>query len=62
MRLLRKILRLDLAALLPPETEEGGLVAAHDDAGVRAADECSPVSAILRHVGHRNALHIHCRF
>ena len=31
--------RLDLAALLTPEAEEGGLVIPHNDAGVRAADE-----------------------
>ena len=34
-----EVLRLDLAPLLPPEPEEGGLIIAHDDPGVRAADE-----------------------
>jgi hypothetical protein len=34
-----EVLRLDLAALFPPETEEGGLVVAHDYASVRATDE-----------------------
>jgi hypothetical protein len=34
-----QILRLDLAALFPPEPEEGGFIIAHDDPGVRAADE-----------------------
>ena len=35
----RKVLRLDFAALLPPQPQQGGLVVAHDDPGVRAADE-----------------------
>ena len=30
----REVLRLNLAALLPPEPEEGSLVVAHDNAGV----------------------------
>jgi hypothetical protein len=34
-----EILGLGLAALLAPETDEGGLVVAHNDPGVRAADE-----------------------
>ena len=34
-----QVLRLDLAALFPPEPEQGGLVVAHDDPGVGAADE-----------------------
>ena len=34
-----EILRLDLAALLPPQPNEHRLVAAHDHPGVRAADE-----------------------
>jgi hypothetical protein len=38
-----KVLRLRLAALLPPELDQGCLVAAHDDAGVRAADEGATV-------------------
>ena len=38
-----KVLRLDLAALFPPEAEQGGLVVAHDDAGVGAADEVAAV-------------------
>ena len=39
MRLPGQVLRLDVAPLFPPEAEEGGLVRAHDDAGVGAADE-----------------------
>jgi hypothetical protein len=42
----RQVLRLDFAALLPPQAEESGLVVSHDDASVRAADEMAAVSAI----------------
>src|SRR5215469_18787346 len=35
----REVFRLHLAALLPPEPEEGGFVVSHNNAGVRAADE-----------------------
>ena len=35
----RKVLRFGLAALLPPEADKCRLVAAHNGAGVRAADE-----------------------
>ena len=44
----REVLRLDLAALLPPEPEQGGFVVAHDDPGVRAADEGAAIK-----LGHR---------
>ena len=37
-----EVLGLGLAALFPPEAEQGGLVVTHDDAGVGAADEGSP--------------------
>src|SRR5262249_60663746 len=36
----RLVLRLDLAAFLPPEAEEGRLVGAHDHPRVGAAREC----------------------
>ena len=36
-----QVLWLDFAALLPPETLQGGLVVAHDDPGIRAADKCA---------------------
>ena len=39
----REVLRLDLAALLAPEPEEGGLVVAHDDPGIGAADEVATI-------------------
>ena len=38
-----EVLGLDLAALLPPEPEQGGFVVPHDDPGVRAADEGAAV-------------------
>jgi hypothetical protein len=34
-----EILRLGLAPFLAPEADQGGFIAAHDDPGVRAADE-----------------------
>ncbi len=38
-----EVLRFDLAALFPPQAQQGGLVVAHDDPGVRAADEITAV-------------------
>ena len=34
-----QVFRLDFAALLPPQAEQRGFVIAHDDPGIRAADE-----------------------
>ena len=34
-----QVFRLGLAPLLPPEAQQGGFIAAHDDPGVGAADE-----------------------
>ena len=42
-----EILRLALAALFPPEADQGRLVRAHDDPSVRAADEQAAVDAGL---------------
>ena len=39
----RKVLRLDLAAFLAPEPHQGRLIVSHDDPGVRAANESSPI-------------------
>ena len=39
-----QVLGLGFATLFPPEAEQGGLVVAHDDAGIGAADEGSPAS------------------
>jgi hypothetical protein len=36
-----QVLRLGLAPFLPPEADKGRFVIAHDDPGVRAADESS---------------------
>ena len=38
-----QVLRLGLAAFLAPKADQGGFVAAHDDPGVRAADEGAAV-------------------
>jgi hypothetical protein len=38
----REILRLDFAPFSPPKADEGGLVVAHNDPGVGAADEAAP--------------------
>jgi hypothetical protein len=38
-----EVLRLDLAPFLLPEADEGAFIVAHDDPGVGAADEASPV-------------------
>jgi hypothetical protein len=38
-----QVLGLGLAALFPPEAEQGGLVVPHDDAGIGAADEGSAI-------------------
>ena len=39
----REVLGLELAALLPPQPEQGGFVTAHDDPGVGAADKTPTV-------------------
>ena len=38
-----QVLRLGLAPFLPPQADQGGFIVAHDDPGVRAADELSAV-------------------
>jgi hypothetical protein len=52
-----QVLRLDLAPLLPPEAEEGGLVVAHDDPGVRTTNEIpAPMKlASFQHAGFHTA-------
>src|SRR5690242_12204148 len=42
----RQILRLDLATFFLPEADQGGFVIAHDNPGVGAADEVSPISRL----------------
>jgi hypothetical protein len=38
----RQVLRLGLPTLLAPELDQGRFITAHDNAGVRAADERAP--------------------
>jgi hypothetical protein len=38
---LREVLRLDLAAFLPPKAHEGGFIGTHNHPGVGAANECA---------------------
>src|SRR6516165_4748619 len=42
-----EVLWLDLAALLPPEPEEGSFIAAYDDPSVRTANKRAPRSASI---------------
>jgi len=42
----REVLRLNLAPLLAPQAKKSALVLAHDDPGVRAADELPPIAAV----------------
>src|SRR5262249_36726720 len=42
----RKVLRFDLAALLTPEPDQGGLVITHDNPGVGAADKKAAVYSV----------------
>ena len=35
----REVLRLDLAAFLPPQSQEGGFLIAHDNPSIRASDK-----------------------
>jgi hypothetical protein len=46
IRLPKRFLGRGLAALFPPQAEQGGLVAAHDDAGIGAADEVAAAKAL----------------
>ena len=39
-----EVFRLDLAALLPPQPDQGGFVIAHDDPGIRAADKGTTIN------------------
>jgi hypothetical protein len=42
-----KVLVLNLAAFLAPQANEGRLIVAHDDTGIRAADEVAAVMPML---------------
>src|ERR1700751_1710862 len=39
----RKVLRLNFAALFPPEPEEGAFIVAHNDPCIGAADKIAPI-------------------
>jgi len=43
-----EVLRVRLASFFSPQTDQGRLIAAHDDAGVRAADESSTIETLQR--------------
>jgi hypothetical protein len=42
----RQVLRFDLTALFAPKPDQGGFVVAHDDPGIRAANEGAPVYSV----------------
>ena len=44
-----QVLRLGLAPFLAPQADQGRFITAHDDAGVRAADEIAAVSVMFEH-------------
>ena len=46
-----QVLGLNLAALFPPQPHQGGLIVAHDDPGVRAADEVAAIVDCLNRAG-----------
>src|SRR5207245_11642421 len=43
-----EVLRLGLASFFSPQTDQGRLIAAHDDAGVGTADETSAIETLQR--------------
>ncbi len=53
-----QVLRLGLAPFLAPEADQGGFVVAHDDPGVRAANELPAIQgralSIARRTGYKN--------
>jgi hypothetical protein len=52
----RKVPRLGLASLLAPKAQQSRLVAAHNDPGVRAADELPPIGVGLHlNSGHKTS-------
>src|SRR5262249_2473166 len=54
----RKVLWLDLTPLFLPESDKGGLVSAHDDPGIRPADE---VAAVLWRFFPHHLVHLFLR-
>ena len=53
MRLPDEVLRLDLAAFLPPQPHQRRFIIAHDDPGVGAADEVTTVGRDCAFLGHK---------
>ena len=51
-----QVLRLGFAAFLAPKADQGGFIAAHDDPGVRAADECAAITIMIKIVIRRSPL------
>jgi hypothetical protein len=39
----REVLRFDFASFLPPQPQQGSLIIAHDDPGIRPADEIAAI-------------------
>jgi len=42
----RQVFRLDFAALLPPKSEEGSLIVAHDGTGIRSAYKIAAIRSV----------------
>ena len=61
-QVVREVFRLDLAALFPPQAEQGGFIVAHDDPGIRAADERSAIERISGANTHKITLPLLCCF
>ena len=55
-----QVLRLGLAAFLAPQADQGGFIAAHDDPGVRAADEVPAARLMFVHVFAPEPKLVHC--
>ncbi len=49
MRLPERSSGSSFAAFFPPQPQQGAFVLAHDDPGIGAADEVSPIQAIFTH-------------
>jgi hypothetical protein len=54
---IKKCLWLDLASFFPPYPSKCLFVIAHDDPGVRAADERATVSKLKKRISHPLRLH-----
>src|SRR5262245_11970968 len=52
-----EVIRLSFAPFLPPQAHQGGLVVAHDDAGVGTTDEGAAIYITLLAMGELRHLH-----